>query len=307
MSGEQLITKLIQSPAGQLVAGGALAGIVWRLFERVERVLDNDTKLDIAAWLSGVEAGRKLEPWPGTFARIFDRVFGTKHLSWKCLYRSVVASVAVTLLATALWRMSARSTSLPPAPDSGIWTAVLAVWAFGLLMGYLSLLKSRRSLCDMCGNVSVGRRAYVLAVDLVSAWFIAAATLSVLLTAFRFLRHPAWFRSYLPATDLLKEALRFQAFFTHHPAAVFNCHPLLSLYSADGRLVRFGLNLSTLTVYPAFFAVVWLWLYAGSGFLLKAARHFDIAKRPLRSIGLVAGALVAVVYWTAVIVSRAGG
>jgi hypothetical protein len=68
-------------------------------------------------------------------------------------------------------------------------------------------------------------------------------------------------------------------------------------------------------VIPAFFTSIWLWLYAGSGFLLKGARRFDIGfqwfnrrfdieKKPLQSIGLVAGALVAVVYWTAVIVSR---
>jgi hypothetical protein len=49
--------------------------------------------------------------------------------------------------------------------------------------------------------------------------------------------------------------------------------------------------------------------------LLKAARrfdigfdwfnrHFDIENKPLQSIGLVAGALVAIVYWAAVIVSR---
>jgi hypothetical protein len=49
--------------------------------------------------------------------------------------------------------------------------------------------------------------------------------------------------------------------------------------------------------------------------LLKAARRFDIGfewfnrkfdieKKPLQSIGLVAGALVSLVYWVAVIVSR---
>jgi hypothetical protein len=59
-------------------------------------------------------------------------------------------------------------------------------------------------------------------------------------------------------------------------------------------------------------------VYVGSGFLLKAARRFDIGfewfnrkfdieKKPLQSIGLVAGALVAVVYWVAVIVSRIVG
>ena len=68
----------------------------------------------------------------------------------------------------------------------------------------------------------------------------------------------------------------------------------------------------------AFFTSIWLWLYAGSGFILKAARRFDIGfdwfnrkfdieKKPLQSIGLVAGALVAIVYWTAVIVSRVVG
>lgn len=33
------ITKVINSPPGQLAAGGVLAGIVWKFFERVEAVL----------------------------------------------------------------------------------------------------------------------------------------------------------------------------------------------------------------------------------------------------------------------------
>jgi hypothetical protein len=70
--------------------------------------------------------------------------------------------------------------------------------------------------------------------------------------------------------------------------------------------------------YPVFFAFLWFFLYSCSGVLLKAARrfdmgfdwfnrHFDIEKKPLQSIGLVAGVLVAVVYWAAVIVSRVVG
>jgi hypothetical protein len=38
------ITTLIQSPPGQLAAGGVLAGIVWKFFERVELVLTENTK-----------------------------------------------------------------------------------------------------------------------------------------------------------------------------------------------------------------------------------------------------------------------
>ncbi len=66
---------------------------------------------------------------------------------------------------------------------------------------------------------------------------------------------------------------------------------------------------------PAFFTSIWLSLYAASGFLLKAAHRFDmgfqwinrkvdIEKKPLQPIGLVAGALVALVYWTVAIASR---
>ena len=58
-----------------------------------------------------------------------------------------------------------------------------------------------------------------------------------------------------------------------------------------------------------------LWLCVFSGILLKAAQRFDVSfgwfiskadieKKPLQSIGLVAGAMVAVVYWSAVIFVR---
>jgi hypothetical protein len=62
----------------------------------------------------------------------------------------------------------------------------------------------------------------------------------------------------------------------------------------------------------------WIWLWAVAASLLIVARrfdvgfdwfnrHFDIEKKPLQSIGLVAGALVAVAYWMAVIVGRVIG
>jgi len=72
----------------------------------------------------------------------------------------------------------------------------------------------------------------------------------------------------------------------------------------------FQVNNQFLAVFwlPTFFTSVWIWLYAGSGFLLKFARRFDrlfqwfnrkfdIEKKPLSAIGLVAGALVALIYW----------
>jgi hypothetical protein len=45
------ITHIINSPPGQLVAGGVLAGIVGKFFEQVEAVLTDQTKLEIGVWL----------------------------------------------------------------------------------------------------------------------------------------------------------------------------------------------------------------------------------------------------------------
>ena len=102
------ITNLINSPPGQLVAGGVLAGIVWKFFERVEAVLNEDTKLEIAVWLLGVKVGKKVQSWPNTFTMLFDKVFGTRHFTWKCAFRSLLTSIcafaiAVTVLSPKMW------------------------------------------------------------------------------------------------------------------------------------------------------------------------------------------------------------
>lgn len=92
------VTNFISSPPGQLVAGGVLAGIVWKFFERVEAVLNENTKLEIAVWLLGVKIGRNLEPWPETFAKLFDRVFGFERRHFPRFGIVCVATVISTLL-----------------------------------------------------------------------------------------------------------------------------------------------------------------------------------------------------------------
>ena len=61
------ITNLINSPPGVLVAGGVLAGIVWKFFERVEGVLTDQTKFETAVWLVGVEVAPKWQSVVGAY------------------------------------------------------------------------------------------------------------------------------------------------------------------------------------------------------------------------------------------------
>src|SRR6266436_1372718 len=101
------ITSFINSPPGQLAAGGALGGIVWKFFKNVGDALNEKTNREIARWLrvkrfeTGIVADEAVN-WPGTFAKVFDRVFGEKHLSLRCFLKSCAASVLVFSLAVAL-------------------------------------------------------------------------------------------------------------------------------------------------------------------------------------------------------------
>jgi hypothetical protein len=278
------ITKLIQSPPGQLAAGGVLAGIVWKFFERVEAVLTDNTKLEIAVWLLGRKKfGPKVQPWPDTFAKLFDRVFGTKHLSMKCFFRSCIASVLTTTVSVLFsWFLYEQSKvdSLSLHFRDGFMANILP--------DYVSLLKARvligwmRSMRH--GSALLGVIVMDFALTLGWALFTALVLIHVL---------------YGGTPDI---AGALNVAFNHSFDMLFVMRRIGMWY----------------VIYPMFFTSIWLWLYAGSGFILKAARrfdvgfdwfnrHFDIEKKPLQSIGLVAGALVAIVYWTVVVVSRVVG
>jgi hypothetical protein len=304
------ITKLIQSPPGQLAAGGVLAGIVWKFFERVEAVLTDQTKLEIAVWLLGVKVGQKLESWPDTFAKVFDRVFGKKHLTWRCFGWSSLASLlslGIVILVCSSFDPQFfdpvkfyRQVAFQRQPS--IRSALLLFFGLSLfgnvVPDYLSLLKARKLLKPM-GASTVGRTLGVLALDLFLT--VVTASVSLFVSVAVFFAVATWEPVYA----------KLNGYFN----TVEEVFPqILSALRGHSPLNGF----KPLWYYPAFFTSIWLWLYAGSGFLLKVVRgfdigfdwfnrHCDIEKKPLQSIGLVAGALVAVVYWVAVIVSRVVG
>jgi hypothetical protein len=273
------ITKLINSPPAHLAAGGVLAGIVWKFFERVEAVLTDSTKLEIAVWLVGMkQIGPKVEPWPDTFAKIFDRVFGKRHLSWKCLIRSCLASYSVAIIAIGIVVSSslhAIVTHNREAPAS-VLLRLIPRFVFLALFGnvlpdYISLLETRFALSLMNRFISAWLWMVIIVADLIITTLIAVVGSAVLL---------------------------------------FGTDPSGELIADVGYS-----SLFLLWILPAFFTSIWIWLYAGSGFILKAARRYDIGfewfnrkldigKKPLQSIGLVAGVLVALVYWAVIAISR---
>jgi|HubBroStandDraft_6_1064221.scaffolds.fasta_scaffold326672_1 hypothetical protein len=299
------VAKFFTSTPGVLVAGGVWFYGVQKFFKEVEEKLTDDTKLEIAVWLlDRKKVSPVLQTWPETFAKIFDRVFGRKHLSLKCFGRSCVASFSVALLAWLLTGMLFQSFTWRRELE-----LIVLIVVGNALPDYISLLETRWCLRMIARTHSGILWVILVMVDFVFTFAIAASAVVILSGPFLFVTVISNLFSFdltTTITVLLDQLKLTSGLFLRMVQSPSESWGIVrSLTRGDPRYTVF--------FFPAFFTSVWLWLYAGSGFLLKAARrldigfdwfnrHFDIEKKPLQSIGLVAGAIVAVVYWTVVVV-----
>jgi hypothetical protein len=88
-----ILIKLITSPPAHFVAGGLIFGTIYKIFEGFEKVLTEDTNLQIAIWLLDVKAGRNAEQWPRTITKVLDRIFGMKYPSWISFLRFALTTL----------------------------------------------------------------------------------------------------------------------------------------------------------------------------------------------------------------------
>jgi hypothetical protein len=316
-----VLTDFIIKPSAPFAAGVILFGVVWGFFKGVESVVTDDTKLEIAVWLLDIQTARKVDPWAKSFLKQFELVFGTKHLSIKCFLRSAVASL-VCLLLTSAFILTETPLRIYDATNKGLGP-VLSPWMtmfFGgvakkqlewaplmllctlILPDYISLFETRLTLRLMTKWPSRFLLLACLCVDAAITGYTAmvASTVGNKFSELTFIDGwPGGLLEIFSLPGLTLDVL-------HMPLRVL----VGQLHSSP-----FGQPFIRLLFYPGLFSLMWLWLYSGSGFLLKFAgrfdkffewfnRKFDVEKKPLSVIGLVAGALVAVVYWGAVIVSR---
>jgi hypothetical protein len=291
------VTTFINSPPGQLVAGAALAGIVWKFFEKVEAVLTDSTRHEIARWLRvrNVETGlivKKAEPWPKTFASLFERVFGKRHFSWKCFWRSWLASMFAIVLAMIVtlttdersWSIASRIAS------TRTFDFLIVLFIANAIPDFFSLLATRWFLRFAVRYPSFLAICGLFAIDFAVTLYFAHASATLGMA------------TVISSPD---GGVFVQMLLNPRIPSLLLRPPLLLTPSFLHGLPGFGV----LFFYPAFFTSIWLWLYAGSGFILKGLGYFDagferfnkicdIEKKPLSAIGLVAGSLVAILYWS---------
>jgi len=316
------LVAAIKSIWGLLAIGVGVAGIVWKATEKIEAGLTDDTKLTIGVWLlDRKKVGPRIQIWPDTFARVFDRVFGSKHLSWTCFWRSAVVSLALYSV-TKLLVAPAYYGSFASVPS-------LTIGAFtNVIPDYISLLETRYSLRFMVNRKAVIVLA-VLVFDLFFTAYIGASSTHAFNVSFQQLQNEdhrlydtgsggwvpmrinPWWQVYYGAKAFGERLVFPGNWFSADSYLPEKLFPFMHAF--PGQQLPQGYSWMLLSIYiPSFFTSAWLWLYAGSGLLLRIALrydtcfdwfngHFDIAKKPLYSVGLVSGALFVVIWSVAVI------
>lgn len=163
----ELLARYETLSAG-LTLFAAVAGLFWK----------GDDAISPAAreWLSTRFQNISTKPtaasWPSIFENLFDSLFGKKHFTLKCFFRSCIASTIALIIVFFLFhrdivnyydvqmeqlRAFLESVGIMEIPFHRLWFGILTVAIFiplNLLIDYLSLLQTRRAIAWLNGEYS---------------------------------------------------------------------------------------------------------------------------------------------------------
>ena len=263
------------------------AGGIWFLFDRAEEAVSPTVKRSASAWLRKVDPAATAARWPSLFAVAFDKLFGEKHWSWRCISRSAVASLlSVGVLLCLYWSIHGYvGWDLLDGPASlGESLPYIAMWgAWNVLPDYLSLLQTRWVLRRLEARGS----AALVVVDLVITAFIAIAGHVLLMfvqTIFG-----------LSFNDVLYSLSGDFEWWLDH---------MRDLVTLDSTLAPVTLGIF---FYSTFLTSVWLWLYLAAGAAVRVAGGFnvgllwlrgftDLDEQPFRSLGFAAVLITTLIF-----------
>ena len=115
----------------------------------MEETATPDAKRSAADWIKSIAAkstSQTVVESPRWFIEAFDRIFGDRHLTWRCFQRSCVASMMAVFVMTVVWVVlnpsSCQQFSLYKGTDTFRMIFILAL-VFNLVPDYISLLETR--------------------------------------------------------------------------------------------------------------------------------------------------------------------
>ena len=132
-----------------VIIWGTLIGGIWLLFYAMEETATPDAKRSAVDWIKSIAAkstSQTIVESPQWFIEAFDRIFGDRHLTWRCFQRSCVASMMAVSVMTIVWTVldiDLWQSHLLLNQGSPIIVMLFAALVFNLVPDYISLLETR--------------------------------------------------------------------------------------------------------------------------------------------------------------------
>ena len=266
-----------------ILCGCGIVGLFWK----ADDAFSKEFKEDVSLCLQCLDVKSSLQHWPGHFVALFDWWFGAKHLTWRCFWRSSVASLLSVALLTFIWRMLRPSEWDRVIGDIGFWLLIaftaLGAVIYNLLADYISLIETRY----IIGRMSTGKSCTALLF-----FMVLDVVLTVAIFLFCFLLFGTLFVMFQSLSSIgIYDAIK----------RLFVDAPETLTFSGDNQ------NLA-IYFYSTFFTSVWIWLYAISQVLIRSCTRIDwvvrilqyilpLEDRPFRSIGIICSLIACCFFW----------
>lgn len=295
----QGLLDLTQIPAAIaiLLTGLGVGAFVARIFKNGDDSLTDRGRADWSNYLQRI--GMPPPNWSEAFTSLFDRVFGKRHLTLRCFFRSCIASAASLSILVWIWAtvrpaqvdamLAFHSSRHIPVAFFVVFLVSLPV-TFNFIPDYVSLLETRWILRVVPSTMRKRRIILLLVFDAVLSVLIFLAFFTAYLELVLHYALPEAPKSYFGWKMMLSnwEAMIIQG---------------LTFTGAPPLFMPFGLLLDTTLL-----TSVWLWVYIfGFGVvrvytrvspaLIVIKRWLPVETRPIRSIGVMGGAALCLIIW----------
>ncbi|WP_299812373.1 hypothetical protein [uncultured Roseibium sp.] len=242
------------------------------LFWKGDDLFSTEFKDDIALALLCLKAPSDSNSWTKIYVKVFEKIFGSRHLSWKCILNSILFSTFF-YLACLYTIISLFGADVGGIEEDDFYIAISISLLFGIpinLFGdYLSLWQTRIFLKILSGSKYILISTIYLFID-----FMLSALLFVIIFSF--------------ALSLLQD-----------PPHLVPHYLVLFWFKTNPALQAM--------VISALVPSLWLWFYFIGVTLLRAASQsrplliflqyaLPIESRPVRSIGIVASLVTGVLF-----------
>jgi hypothetical protein len=283
---------------GTIASVAWLFGVVVGVFVGAEKFVAPEKLALFAGYLKSSDFGETVVYLPDGTRALFERLFGARHFSWRCLKNSMLFSAASFLVVGVLYvlynpgfvRAVRFAWELFPALINMAIARI--IWSF--VSNYFNLLKTRKVLDLMTAHQI--KRLHVLIVLLLADFFIGYAIFIITVPTTSMLTlHLFFFVAGIG--DVTWEHIVNNVIFSPLPIAA-------GFRGAYGVLF-----------WPGMVPSIWLWCFilatlivrtsARAGSALRVSMDWlDGERHPIRFVGIVAAALASIVYGIFLLISE---